>query len=90
MGTYQEKARLVTITDWQENESDFPQVDLFWLEAWYPVTFFAFGNPQVKGSYGAFLLQDPSNGQYGLWSPNKWTHVCFSYEKKRKYLGQRH
>ena len=80
------KARLITITDWQKDENDFPQMDLFWFEAWYPQTFFAFGNPQVKGSYGAWLLQDPITGHYNIWRPNKWTHVCFSYEKKTSFI----
>ena len=76
----------MTIANWLENEDSVADMTLLFIEAWYPVTFFEFGYPKARDSFGAYLLQDPTTDQYSIWTPNKWTHVCFSYEKNRNFM----
>ena len=86
LGAWHDKGALLTIANWLEDETTPVDMTLLFIEAWYPVTFFEFGNPKAKGSFGAFLLQDPTTEQYSIWTPNKWTHLCFSYERTSNFI----
>ncbi len=47
-----------------------------------PNSFFGFGNPKAKGSYGSFLLHaKDEHGPMELFGIDRWTHVCLAYEK---------
>ena len=57
-----------------------------WLGAWNTPTWFGFGYPIDHGSYKSYVLREPETGSYQLWVPNKWTHLCFGYEKEASFL----
>ena len=86
LGAWHAKGALVTIANWLEDETSSVDMTLLFIEAWHPVTFFEFGYPRARGSIGAYLLQDPTTEQYSIWTPNKWTHLCFSYERKNQFI----
>ncbi len=52
----------------------------------HPLSFFSFGHPREKGSYKSYLLKDPDNGEYEIWSTYKWSSVCFSYGSKDGFV----
>ena len=52
------------------------------FDAWYPETFFKVGYPETT----SYLLQDLQTTSYNIWRPNKWTHVCISFDKSNLHL----
>ncbi|TRY70496.1 hypothetical protein TCAL_02367 [Tigriopus californicus] len=81
LGFYEGKSRLITIEDWREDVEE-PSFKMLWFGANYPTSFFGIGYPEMT----SYLLQDPGSQRYEIWIPNKWTHVCLSYEKANSYL----
>lgn len=81
LGRFEGKSHLISIEDWRESDAE-GQFRLLWFGANYPFTFFGFGYPQMS----SYLLQEPVTRRYDFWIPNKWTHVCLSFQKNRNYL----
>ncbi len=48
--------------------------------------FFTFGHPREKGSYKSYLLYDPVSESFDVWSTNKWTHLCLSFESSTSFI----
>lgn len=87
LGWFEKNSRLLTIANWRDSEEDDGDVfNMLWLGAWYPFSFFGFGNPKRSGSYASFLLKYPNTTEFKVWIPNKWTHLCLSYERKTSFL----
>ncbi len=85
LGGFEGRSQLIHIEDWRDRpkDSDF---NMMWFAASYPNTFFGFGHPRVKGSYKSMFVRDPSRSGFEVWETNRWSHVCFSYEKKNGYI----
>ena len=87
LGLWELNARLVTIANWRDSEEDDGDAfNMLWLGAWYNFSFFGMGNPRGPGSYASFLLKYPGTKEFKIWIPNKWTHICISYEKRTSFL----
>ena len=85
LGGHEYKAQLLMIEDWRDTNDD-PDFRLLWFPAKYPETFFGFGYPRNHDSYGSYLLKDPVKDTYQIFTPFRWSHLCFSYEKSTSYI----
>ncbi len=85
LGRYEGRSRLITISSWRQDGGD-PEWDLTWFGANYPFSFLGFGSPRQKGFYKSFLLRDPDESDFEIWSSNRWSHVCLAYQKSDGYL----
>ena len=84
LAAFESLATLITIANWKDRPMD-DELYLLYFGAGYPQTFFWFGNPMRKGSFGTFLLTDLQN-RTNIWVPNKWTQMCLSYQKRDAFL----
>ena len=84
LGNYGD-ARLITIEDWADEPGD-PEFSLMWFGTMYPVSFFGFGYPRTYTSFNNWLLKDPVTESFQVWTPNQWSHVCFSYDSQTAYV----
>ena len=85
LGGWQKAGRLITIADWKDRNEE-EEFQLMFFGVWYPQTFYGFGHPRRKGSYGTFLLTDTRN-RTDVWVPNKWTQVCFAYRSRDAFFS---
>lgn len=85
LGTYEGRSRLITIEDWRQDEQD-SNFQLMWFGAMFPFSFFGFGYPREHGSYKSWVLYDPLSNDFEIWASNRWTHVCFSYDKRTSFV----
>ena len=60
---------------------------LMWFGANYPYSFIGFGFPREHGSYKSWLLKDPDTLDFEIWASNRWSHLCFSYQKRNGYVS---
>ena len=61
-------------------------MQLLWLNANYPYSFFGFGYPRKEGSYKSWLLRDPESGDFGIFATNRWSHMCLSYRAEDGFI----
>ena len=62
------------------------EMQLLWLNANYPYSFFGFGYPRKEGSYKSWLLRDPESGDFGIFATNRWSHMCLSYRAEDGFI----
>jgi len=59
---------------------DGPPHELLWFDAVYPHTFFGFGDGRKVNSKSSYLLQEPEAGEFSIFAPKRWTHVCLAFD----------
>ena len=54
--------------------------DLIFMTASSQISVVNFGYPATRTTYNSYLLRD-GEGNYDVYSPYVWNHVCFSFER---------
>ena len=54
--------------------------DLIFMTASSQISVVNFGYPPTRTTYNSYLLRD-GEGNYDVYSPYVWNHVCFSFER---------
>lgn len=87
LGNFLSRSTLFMISEWKESADDIAQdFAMLVFGAYYPYTFFQFGNPVAKGSWNSYLLKKLGSEKLSLWGSQVWNHVCLSYEKKTSHI----
>ena len=53
--------------------------DQMWLFMGYHETFLQFG-------FRNWIVKNPAANVFGIWSTNRWHHICFSFDRKTNHL----
>ena len=56
------------------------------LRAEYEGTWFHLGNYERQNAFSNWVLFEPPDNFYLIWSANKWHHLCFAFEKSTSFV----
>ena len=65
----------------REDDSE-PEMRLLRIATRYPRTFIQFGYPETT----SYLLQEVDTQRFQIWVPQKWTHLCISFQKRDMHI----
>ena len=67
-------------TEAAQTYNDGTSRDLLFMTASSQISVVNFGYPATRTTYNSYLLRD-REGNYDIYSPYVWNHVCFSFER---------